>query len=88
MSENRNNCGRCHFCRDLYTKGLASFEKQNLSFCANQKKIIDRDGSCENWSSYRLRRRVHKQFEIEMAYKAIDNMQKNLSEIRQILEEQ
>ena len=88
MSNNRNVCGSCHFCRDLYTKGLTNFEKQKLLFCANQKKITDKDDCCENWTSYKLWRRVHKEFEIEMAYKAIDDMQKNLSEIRQILEEQ
>ena len=83
-----NCCANCYYCRNLYTKAVNRFEKQKPLFCCKHKKVINKTESCENWSVFSNRRKeVRKQVELDLAITAIDNMQKNLSEIRQILSE-
>lgn len=84
----RKICATCFYCSALYTKGLYQFDKQSIAYCRKNQKVVKSTETCDYWmyNSDKMKN-DHKQMHKEVATNVIDRMQKNLSEIRQILSE-
>lgn len=84
----RKNCINCFNCSKLYIKGLGQFEEQKIVYCRAYKKAMERQSSCDDWLyNSEKRKNFKKEAEKEYSTNVIDKMEKNLSEIRQILSE-
>ncbi len=84
----RKICVNCFYYDALYTKGLCQFEKRSFAYCRKNRKTVKNTESCDDWTYNSDKRKSDsKQMHQEIAANVIDKMQKNLSEIRQILSE-
>lgn len=77
-------CRECSKFKRYYTKEYCSFAKAAEGYCLFHKKTVSVISSCEQWSDERVPPCSKKW----MAKKQLENIRRNLTELRQILDEE
>lgn len=75
------NCGNYYM---FYTKVRDHFQKERQGFCDLDKRVVANHEACEKWRNNLWRRKVSR----KMCMKTLDMALTNLSEIKQILQEE
>ena len=88
MQDKRGVCWNCRYYKPFYLKGYCHFDRQKSGMCVKQQKSVNCRDGCGEWEfSTEFNNGVRRVMNKESALKSISEMQKDLSEIRQILDE-
>lgn len=49
MDEEKRKCWSCVKYKAFYTKGTIYFDKRDIGFCQQRKRIVAKRECCENW---------------------------------------
>lgn len=87
MKEENKHCYNCLYYGPLYSKGYNQFDKSRWGTCKSSK-VKEKGEICGDWRyNSDFNKRLRSKFEISASVKLIEDMQKNLTEISQILRE-
>ena len=82
MERKDKACWNCGNYKPYYTKGFCRFNKKDVGFCIEQRISVDKHDQCKCWT--------HKQYfryQKDSSLRSLDEILKQLSEVRQILVE-
>lgn len=84
QEEKCKECLKCKHYSPYYTKGYFKFNKLKIGLCRQKVKIVKSRENCDHWSKMQIR---HPFFDKPTTEKALHEILAQLSEIKQIMEE-
>ena len=84
MEDKKKACWNCGNFGRYYKRGFCQFYKTELGSCSVKGETVDKRGFCDKWRnrcSLRTERR-------KMSLKVLDEICRNIEEIKQLLEEE